>query len=108
MNEFDITVVTFRALSDLLAQFPSRKYEPLHEARPDEEICSVETEEWSLTFDDSSIHREGGAGVVLYAIDGSNIFIAFKLEFFCSNNEVENKDLIIGLKWEFASPEYLE
>lgn len=60
MNEFYITVVTpggsQPSSADLLAQFPSRETTPLHEHLTDKKICSVETEEWGLTFDGSSTH----------------------------------------------------
>lgn len=47
LNEFDVTVIISKglrsqALSDLIAQFPSKKCEPLYEELPCEEISSVE------------------------------------------------------------------
>lgn len=32
-----------------------------------------------------------------YALDGTNISLAFKLKFFCTNSEVEYEAVIIGL-----------
>lgn len=102
MNEFDIAVVSLKglciqALSDLLEQFPSESYEPWHEDLPNEEICSVETEEWRLTFDGSSTHQGGGVELKLYAPNFVEVSLAFKLEFFCTNNEAEYEALVIGL-----------
>lgn len=71
--------------------------EPLHEELPCEEVCSLETKEWCLTFDESSTRQGGGAGVVLYDSDGVSISLSFKLEFPCSNNVAEYEALILGL-----------
>lgn len=56
----------------------------------------METEVWHLAFNSSSTHQGGGTRVVLYAPDGANISLAFKLELFCTNNEAECEVLIIG------------
>lgn len=63
----------------------------------DGETCNVEIEKWRLTFDGSSTHRGVVREVVFYAPDGTNTSLAFKLEFFCTNNEEEHETLIIGL-----------
>lgn len=83
-------------LSDL-AQSLSEWYEPLHEDLPGKEICSSETEEWRLAFNWSSTPRGGSAGVVLYASDGTDISLAFKLDFLCTNNEATYEALVIEL-----------
>lgn len=40
---------------------------------------------------------EGKTGLVLYASDGIDVSMSFKLEFLCSNNEAEYDVLIIGI-----------
>lgn len=49
----------------------------------------METGECHLAFDGSLTHRDGGAGVVLYNPDETNISLSFKLEIPCSNNEAD-------------------
>lgn len=57
-------------------------------------------------FDSSSTDRGSGAEAVLYAPDGTNISLSYKLEFPYSNYEAEYKVVIIGLiyalQMEFA------
>lgn len=45
----------------------------------------------------SSIQRVGGAGIVLYVPDGSDVSLSLKLKFLCSNNEAAEETLLIGL-----------
>lgn len=101
MNEFDITGVTSRrlhsqVLSDLLANFFT-EYEPLDENLLYKEICFVESKNGVLAL---MVRR--------LTEDGTNIYLAFKLEFLCSNNEAEYEALFTGLilsyKWEFVAP----
>lgn len=40
---------------------------------------------------------KGRAGVALYGLDGTDIFVSFKLECLCFNNEAKYETLIIGL-----------
>lgn len=68
----------------------------MHEDLSYKKICSVETEGWPRAVDGSCAHLGGGAVVMLYAVNGSNISLSFKLEFSYSNNEAEYSTLIIG------------
>lgn len=86
-----------QALIDLLAQFPSKGYEPLYENLPDKEVRSADTDVWRLTINGSSTYQGGGAGVVLCAPEGTNISHSFKLEFPCTYNEAEYEAVVIGL-----------
>lgn len=52
--------------------------------------------EWPFAFDGSSTYLGGGPGVILYAHDGTNIPLAFKLQFLFSSNEAEYEAMIIG------------
>lgn len=76
-----------------LAQF-SR---PLHEDLTYEEIYPVETKDWCIAFDDSSTLRGCGEGVILYDLEGTNVFLSFKLEFPCFTNGAGYETRIIGL-----------
>lgn len=49
-----------QALSDLLTQFSFWECESLHKGLPLEEICSMETRKWCLSFDGSSSHKVVG------------------------------------------------
>lgn len=40
------------------------------------------------------LYRGGGVGIVLYTPDDTNIYLAFKLEFFCFNNKAEYEALL--------------
>ncbi|XP_075665598.1 uncharacterized protein LOC142635299 [Castanea sativa] len=50
-----------------------------------------------MYFDGSSTFQGGGIGVVLKSLGEEQTF-AYKLQFPCSNNEVENEALLVGLK----------
>ncbi|XP_028123698.1 uncharacterized protein LOC114320834 [Camellia sinensis] len=105
LAEYDITckapkVIKSQALADLLAHFLSRKHEPPSDELPGDEFqaAEVNTEgEWSLSFDGSSTSKGGGAGIVLVSPNQTEVNLAYKLDFKCSNNEVEYEALILGL-----------
>lgn len=61
------------------------------------EVCTIEDCEWCLSFDGSSTHQEVGAGILLYALEGTDLSRFFKLEFTCSNNKTKYKALIFRL-----------
>lgn len=61
-----------------------------------EKICMIEDCKRRLTFDGSSMHRGDGATNLLYVSDGMELSLLFKLEFHCSNNEIEYATLIVG------------
>lgn len=43
--------------------------------------------EWRLAFDSFFMCQGGGARIVLYAPDGNDVSLSFKLKFHRSNNE---------------------
>ncbi|GAV88924.1 RVT_3 domain-containing protein [Cephalotus follicularis] len=60
------------------------------------EACILEEGEnaWELWFDGSSTATEGGAGIILQSSDNVSNQLAYKLKFFCYNNEVKYEELI--------------
>lgn len=56
-----------------------------------EEVCSTDTNEWHLTFNGSSTHREGGAP------NSTSISVAYKLDFPYTNNGNVYEAFVIGL-----------
>ena len=53
---------------------------------------------WNMSFD-SAVSREGiGARVWVISPKGNSTLHAFKLNFDCTNNEVEYEALMLGLK----------
>lgn len=85
------------ALSDLLAQFPSKEQEALYKDLPGEEVCMVKDCEWSIHFDGSPMNRGGRAEIVLHAPDDTDVSLSFKLDISCSNNETEYEATVIGI-----------
>ena len=62
------------------------------------DIHSVEDIEWTLNFDGSSTHEGGGVGIVLKSTGNERrVDLSYKLDFTCTNNEVEYETLILGL-----------
>lgn len=70
-------------MSDFLSQFPSGNCEPILNKYPGEEVRTIEDCNRGTAFDASSTSRGGGAVVVLYGSDGTNVSVAFKLGFPC-------------------------
>ena len=64
---------------------------------PQQEVLVTEEQEWSMHFDGLSTSQGGGIGVVLRSPGKEHMF-AYKLNFSCSNNEVEYETLVMGLK----------
>lgn len=57
----------------------------------------METKEWCLAINGLSTHRDGGARIVLYDPNGTNVYLSFELKISCSNKENEYESLVIGL-----------
>ncbi|XP_059670967.1 uncharacterized protein LOC132316511 [Cornus florida] len=105
LAEFDIQclaprVILSQAMVDLIAQFPSRNFEPVHDDLPLDEFdsicCADENMIWTLSFDESSTSTGGGARVVLTPETGQAQNLSYKLTFGCSNNTVEYEALVLG------------
>ncbi|XP_028123850.1 uncharacterized protein LOC114320951 [Camellia sinensis] len=104
LGEFEITCVApneikSQALADLLAQFPSGDYEPVSEELRGEVHVAMASEEsfWTLSFDGVAARGKGGTGIVLTSKNGEKLYLSYKLDFHCSNNEAEYEALILGL-----------
>ncbi|XP_073314742.1 uncharacterized protein [Primulina huaijiensis] len=53
---------------------------------------------WNLKFDGSSTERASGVGVVITSPAGVKTALSFNLDFPCTNNQAEYKELMIGLE----------
>ncbi|XP_028053606.1 uncharacterized protein LOC114257970 [Camellia sinensis] len=104
LGEFEITCVApkaikSQALADLLAQFSSGDYKPVNEELRGEVHAAMVSEEsfWTLSFDGAAAGGKGGTGIVLTSKNGEKLYLSYKLDFHCSNNEAEYEALILGL-----------
>ncbi|XP_059658416.1 uncharacterized protein LOC132304703 [Cornus florida] len=106
LAEFDIQcfaprAIFSQAMADLIAQFPSGNFEPVHDDLPHDEFgsacCADQSMMWTLSFDGSSTSTGGDAGVVLTPEQGKVQNLSFKLTFGCSNNTAEYEALVLGL-----------
>ncbi|XP_057956315.1 uncharacterized protein LOC131149676 [Malania oleifera] len=59
---------------------------------------STKSEEWTLHVDGSFNAAEGGAGFILFDLEGNETLFALKLEFIATNNEAEYEALLAGLR----------
>ena len=94
MSEFDIdyrprTVIKAQALADFIMEFT-------HPWKEEEE--SEEDKAWTVNIDGSSTKEMSAAGVVLVSPEKDKFEYAFQLRFRATNNEVEYKTLLAGLK----------
>jgi len=57
-------------------------------------------DEWDMTiyFDESKCEKVGGAGVIFVTPQGTPLPYSFKLDFLCTNNNVEYEALILAIK----------
>ncbi|XP_028058636.1 uncharacterized protein LOC114262473 [Camellia sinensis] len=104
LGEFEITCVApkaikSQALADLFAQFPSADYEPVNEELRGDVHAAMASEEsfWTLSFDGAAVGGKGETGIVLTSKSGEKLYLSYKLDFYCSNNEAEYEALILGL-----------
>ena len=91
LSEFDIqyhprTVIEGQVVVDFIAEFINV------EGQGAEEVL-----QWSIHTDRSSNKQAGGAGVILYSLEGDRIECMVRLDFPTTNNEVEYEALIAGL-----------
>ncbi|XP_059638838.1 uncharacterized protein LOC132281120 [Cornus florida] len=111
LAEFDIQclapcAILSQAMADLVAQFPSGNFEPVHDDLPYDEFeslcCADENMMGTLSFNRLSTSTGGGAGVVLTHEEGRAQNLSYKLTFGCSNNTMEYEALVFVLlvAWE--------
>lgn len=112
LSNFDLkfinkTYIKDQVIVDQLADALQKNGLPLHIELPDHNLFGVfeieepiDHEEYDIHifFDDSRYERGRGAGVVFVTPQGIPILVSFKLSFEYTNNNVEYKVLILGLK----------
>ncbi|XP_070026705.1 uncharacterized protein [Nicotiana sylvestris] len=94
-----------QALADHLAENPiDEEYEPLRTYFPDEEMMHIDELEltekpgWKLFFDGAANMKGVGIGAVLISETGHHYPVTAQLRFYCTNNMVEYKACILGLR----------
>jgi hypothetical protein len=64
-----------------------------------DELCNlVSIHLWKLFFDDSTCREGQGVGVVLISSRGAVFKQSARLEYFCTNNQVEYEAILLGLQ----------
>lgn len=51
---------------------------------------------WTLSFDGPTIGGKGGTGIVLTSKGGEKLYLSYKLDIYCSNNETKYEAIILG------------
>ncbi|XP_070005012.1 uncharacterized protein [Nicotiana sylvestris] len=94
-----------QALADHLAENPvDDEYEPQKTYFPDEEVMCVDEVDhdekpgWKLFFDGAANMKGVGIGAVLISETGQHYPVTAQLRFYCTNNMVEYKAYILGLR----------
>ena len=95
LGSFDIryrprSSVKGQVLADFDAEFSPREGK--------ETICNIEVILWRVFMDGASSASEAGAGVMVITSEGIKFEHSFRLGFKASNNEVEYKALLAGLR----------
>ncbi|KAG8482775.1 hypothetical protein CXB51_024145 [Gossypium anomalum] len=106
LSEFDIVYVGQKAIkgsaiTEFLASRALEDYEPLNFDFPNEELMCVATTEdypWKLSLDGASNAVGNRIGAVLVSSNGDYYPFTCKLYFDCTNNMVEYKACIMGLR----------
>ncbi|XP_070020694.1 uncharacterized protein [Nicotiana sylvestris] len=110
LTEFDIVYVTrtgikAQALANHLAENPvDEEYEPLRTYFPDEEVIHIdelekdEKPDWKLFFDGAANMKCIGIKAVLISEKRHHYPVTAQLHFYCTNNMVEYKAYILGLR----------
>ena len=93
LSQFDIeyhprTSIKAQALADFIAEFTF----------PDENSLANGVEQWTIHIDGSSAQRRGGVGVVIITPGGEILKYGVQLKFLATNNEVEYKGILTGLR----------
>ena len=65
---------------------------------PNEDNLTNEAERWTIQTNGSSAQKRGGVGVVITAHDGEILKYGVQLRFPATNNEVEYKGILMGLR----------
>jgi hypothetical protein len=70
-----------------------------HAIDVDHSVDFVQHKPWGLYFDGSVCSRGQGAGCVIISPSGVHIDLSIRLEFACTNNQVEYESLLHGLEY---------
>jgi hypothetical protein len=70
-----------------------------HAVDVDHSVNFVQLKPWGLYFDDSVCSKGQGDGCVIISPSGVCIDISVRLEFACTNNQVEYESLLHGLEF---------
>jgi ribonuclease HI len=70
-----------------------------HAANAEHSIGLVQLKLWGLFFDGSVCSKGQGAGCVVVSPSGVYIDLSIRLEFACTNNQVEYESLLHGLEF---------
>jgi ribonuclease HI len=62
------------------------------------EKIDLDNDIWHMHFDGSFSSEGNGVGIVLVSFAGKNHNLSYRLEFACTNNVVEFKDLLLGIE----------
>jgi hypothetical protein len=94
LSEFDIEyrprqAIKAQAFADFIAEFIDADEEPSQEKSE---------EKWEVSIDGSSVKGARGVGIVFKMSEGHLLKHAVRLQYLTTNNEVEYKALLIGLR----------
>ena len=117
LSKFDLEFISQKSIkgqviANQLVESPLPSDHPLIIELPDDSVFSVSKVEEDVTleedvnitlfFDGSKCEQGQGAGVVFHTPQGIPIPLSFKLDFPCTNNNVEYEALILGLQATIA------
>ncbi|XP_070672163.1 uncharacterized protein [Malus domestica] len=100
LSEFSLQYVLQKAVKgQTLVDFLAHHHSPYRFGGNDVEIGMVEAHDnyWTMYFDGSSTSTLVGVGIILQFPHQHRWFFSLKLDFDCTNNQVEYEALIIGL-----------
>lgn len=103
LTEFDLKFVSQKsikdqALTDHLADAPSPLALPSNQSFSNDNVLKIELKTWELYFDGSKCRIGFGTRVILIPPIGKHIPLSYQLNLLCTNNNVEYKALLIGLR----------
>jgi len=113
LTEFDLQFINQKSIkgqviADHLVEASLQDDNPLVIELPDEHIFQLDDvdvpieleDEWDMTiyFNGYKCEKGGGAGVIFITPQGTSLPYSFKLDFPCTNNNVEYEALILAIK----------
>ena len=93
LSQFDIeyhprTAIKAQALADFIAEFTILE----------DDNAINKTEQWTIRTDGSSAQKRRGVGIIIVTLDGEMLKYGVQLKFLATNNEVEYKGILTGLR----------